>query len=236
MAKIRFANTEILGNVKSMKVIFMLFLFILNCLTNRLESKDSNTIKIIIETLSKILVLNTIQLNQKQAAEERIRISFAELESFSSDKSCSADNVCKTVGVGDYQYCSGPASHIIFSKEKVDEEIFQKKIDVHNALTREYANKYMVDVTTTCAIVSPPTVLCINSKCENASGLMKNLYRLSSDNSYRKCSNVSTCKSKTFIDNSCASKSGYIVYSAESLDESIVNQEIGYRKNSSQRE
>jgi len=31
MAKIRFANTEILGNVKSMKVIFMLFLFILNC-------------------------------------------------------------------------------------------------------------------------------------------------------------------------------------------------------------
>ena len=70
MAKIRFANTEILGNVKSMKVIFMLFLFILNCSTNRLESKDSNTIKIIIETLSKILVLNTIQLNQKQAAED----------------------------------------------------------------------------------------------------------------------------------------------------------------------
>lgn len=118
MAKIRFANTEILGNVKSMKVIFMLFLFILNCWTNRLESKDSNTIKIIIETLSKILVLNTIQLNQKQAAEERIRISFAELESFSSDKSCSADNICKTVGVGDYSILQWTCKSYHFLKRK----------------------------------------------------------------------------------------------------------------------
>lgn len=217
---------------------FFVFAFLLNCNNSYIDQKNSNdnSIQKFIKSLFAISLGNAIQLSQKQVAEEKIRISLAELESFSSDKSCSADNVCITKGVGDYNSCSGPASYIIFSKEKVDEQVFQKKIDSHNVLTREYANRYLQGTATPCAINPAPTVLCVDSKCGNASGLLTNLYRLSSDNSYRKCSNVSSCKSKTFIDNSCASKSGYIVYSAESLDESIVNQEIGYRKNSSQRE
>jgi hypothetical protein len=85
-----------------------------------------------------------------------------EIQNLISNKSCSNDADCRNKAYG-HKSCGGPSSYLIYSSKNVSEEILDSEVKEFYRLGEACA-KSTKDVST-CDVILPPNVGCVQTVC-----------------------------------------------------------------------
>lgn len=95
--------------------------------------------------------------------EQEMKRLYADILTFTQDKSCSDSSVCKVIAIG-AKPCGGPTGYLIYSSSNVDEAILLSKVKAYNDWNTKY-NKEK-NLFSDCSIPPEPKPDCVDGKCQ----------------------------------------------------------------------